>query len=60
MFMKYLADEMYADAMVNSVDEECDEEADCKQKKVHFNGKTNFLPSIFPKISLETNIFRQK
>ena len=45
MFMKYLADEMYADAMManNSVDDEgCDEKADCKQKKVTFTGKVYF------------------
>ena len=59
MFMKYLTEEMYADA-INSVDEECDEEADCEQRTVHFTGKTNFLPSGFPKISIETNIFGQK
>ena len=45
MFMKYLADEMYADGMANNSfdDEECDEKADCKQRRVTFTGKANFL-----------------
>ena len=51
MFMKYLANEMYADAMANELDDEgCDEKADYKQKKVTFTGKTNFVSSRFPKI----------